>query len=132
MRTMLLRGAVLTCLALVAGEAVWLWCATGRAVFTRYHDPEREKAESAGGLAELFEGTGLEEETGPLETVPNRFTLGLLPSGGDRHIISVATLSAPLLLAVVLLTIEWVLHRRSRRRTSADSAGGRQAASGET
>lgn len=121
MRKALLRGGVLVCLAMVAGQAVWLWDSTGRAVFTRYHDPQREKRESVGGLAELFEDTGLEDETGPLETVPNRFTLGLLPSGGDHHMISVATLAAPLLLAAVLFALNG---RPSRKRRSSGGPGG--------
>jgi hypothetical protein len=123
MRNTLLRGGILICLAMVAVQAVWLWASTGHAVLTRYHDPLREKNEAGGGLAALFEGTGLEDETGPLETVPNRFTLGMLPSGTDKHIISVLTLSAPLLFAVGLLGCDWYVQRRRPRQELPLSAG---------
>ena len=83
----------------VAAQALVLWSATGRAAWTRYHDPERAAAEAEaaeGSLADLFEDTGVHDDAGgALETLPNAFALGLLPSGPDRHAISVLTLAGP-------------------------------------
>lgn len=101
-----IRLIIVLCSLAVAAQALWLWQATGGAAFTRYHDPTRETATGAGdSLADLFADTGIEEDTGPLEQVPNRFTFGLLPAGADRHLLSVATVVLPsavtLLLALV-------------------------------
>lgn len=80
-------------------QALALWDATGRAAWTRFHDAERAAAEAeaqSGSLADLFEGTGVHDDVGgALETLPNEFALGLLPSGADRHAISVLTLAGP-------------------------------------
>lgn len=85
--------------AAVALQALALWNATGRAAWTRYHDAERAAAEAAaseGSLADLFEDTGVHDDAGgALEALPNAFALGLLPSGPDRHAISVLTLAGP-------------------------------------
>jgi len=90
--------------ALILGVAIVLqtlalWDATGRAAWTRFHDAERAAAEAAaqgGSLADLFEGTGVHDDAGgALEALPNAFALGLLPSGPDRHAVSVLTLAGP-------------------------------------
>jgi hypothetical protein len=91
---------VLLCGLAVCAQAVMLWHATRIEgfTFTRYHDEERAAREddSAGAaLADLFEGTGIEDNTGAVEAVPNRFMLGLLPGGSDKHAISVLTLAGP-------------------------------------
>jgi hypothetical protein len=103
----------LLCL-LVAGQAFLLWSATGKAVFTRYHNPDRDQAATtpSDSARDLFEQTGLEDDTGPIQELPNRFMLGLFPSGPDRHFVSLATLTAPLLLALAILWLGPVVSRR--------------------
>lgn len=88
---------------LVIAQSLILWHATGRAGFTRYFDEAREaeRAQREPSLADLFEGTGLHDERGVLEDLPNRFALGLLPSGPDHHAVSVFTLVAPATLALL-------------------------------
>jgi len=90
--------------ALILGVAIVLqtlvlWDATGRAAWTRFFDAERAAAEAeaqSGSLADLFEDTGVHDDAGgALEALPNAFALGLLPSGPDRHAISVLTLAGP-------------------------------------
>lgn len=111
------------CCALVAWQAFLLWSATGRAGFTRYHDAARAAEEAAsGGVADLFEGTGLEDETGSLEEVPNDTALGALPGAypwmvHDRHFVSLATLGVPAALAGALILIEPALRRGGRSET---------------
>ena len=94
---------LLACAAVIA-ESFVLWAATGRAGFTRYRDPDRETQSSdEPSLSELFAGTGLEDETGAMPVVPNEFRLGLLPSGFDRHLVSVLTLAGPAGVGVIVL-----------------------------
>ncbi len=88
------RLVVLACCAVVIAMTLLLWSATGRAGFTMYHDAERaaRDAEAAqGSLEDLFADTGIE----PLDTIENRFALGLAPSGAGRHLVSVATIAGP-------------------------------------
>lgn len=83
----------------VAAQALVLWNATGRAAWTRYHDAARAAEEAAargGSLADLFEDTGVHDDAGGApEALPNAFALGMLPSGPDRHAVSVLTLAGP-------------------------------------
>ena len=94
---------VMACAAVIA-ESFVLWAATGRAGFTRYRDPARiERTSDEPSMSELFAGTGLEDETGAMPEVPNEFRLGLLPSGFDKHIVSVFTLAGPAGVGVIIL-----------------------------
>ncbi len=116
---------VLLCGLAVCAQAVVLWRATRIEgfTFTRYHDEQRaareEEREAGDGLADLFAETGLEDNTGAIETVPNRFMLGLLPGGSDKHAISVLTLAGP---GAVVAFIAFVGLVGSFRRSS-PSAG---------
>lgn len=107
---------IVICCTLVIAQAIVLWSATGRAGFTRYYDPARAARErQAVGVGELFAGTGLEDDTGSLTTVPNEFSLGLAPSGGGEHLLSVATLAGPATVAIVTVLIDAYLHRKRRK-----------------
>lgn len=113
-------AVVLLCSLAVCAQAVALWRATRieNMTFTRYFDParaEREASDQGEGLADLFADTGLEDNTGAIETVPNRFMLGLLPAGPGRHAISVLTLAGP---GAVIAAISVVGLLSSFRRSS--------------
>lgn len=106
---------ILACFG-VAAEAYLLWSATGRAGFTRYHDADRAAREAAAkdkSLGDLFEGPGLEDTTGPMQSPPNGFALGLLPSGGGEHLVSLVTLAGPALVAGVLALVQPLLVGRT-------------------
>ena len=98
---------VLLCGLSVCAQAVVLWRATrieGYA-FTRYYDEDRAQREAEAveeSLADLFAETGLEDNTGPIESIPNRFMLGVLPGGPGRDAISVLTLAGPGALVSVI------------------------------
>lgn len=111
---------VLVCGLSVCAQAIMLWRATRIEgyTFTRYHDEERARldAEAQGeSLADLFAETGLEDNTGAIEDIPNRFMLGLLPGGSGRHAISVLTLAGPgaLVSVIALLGLLTSLRRSS-------------------
>lgn len=104
----------MTCAAVFA-QCFVLWAATGRAGFTRYKDPTRiEKPSGEPSLSDLFADTGLEDETGAMPQVPNEFRLGLLPSGFDKHIVSVFTLAGPAGLGIVILIFGPWLERKKK------------------
>lgn len=112
---------IIACFA-TAAEAYLLWSATGRAGFTRYHDAARAQREALArerSVGELFEGTGLEDKTGPMERVENKFALGLLPSGGGAHLVSLVTLAGPALLAGVLALVQPLLVKRKTAHRAA-------------
>ncbi len=83
----------------VVAQSLVLWNATGRAAWTRYHDAARAAEDAAareGSLADLFEDTGVHDDAGGApEALANAFALGMLPSGPDRHAVSVLTLAGP-------------------------------------
>ena len=121
----ILRLLILLACAAVALQTVVLWSATGRAAFTRHFDEGRAQREAGApgeSLADLFEGTGLNDDAGEIETTPNRFALGLLPSTypwavWDKHFASVATIAGPAAF-IALLTL-WP-RRRGARRAAGD------------
>lgn len=122
------RVVVVVCGAIVVVQAVALWAATGRGVFTIHFDPARdarERAAATEGVAALFDDTGLQDEAGKLETMPNAFRFGLLPSAypwrlWDRDLPSVLTVGGPALLCSLVALLAPAL----RRRTVSTGAGG--------
>ena len=109
----------MACVAVIAQSFV-LWAATGYAGFTRYKDPTRiEKPASASSLSDLFAGTGLEDDTGAMPQLLNEFRLGLLPSGFDKHIVSVFTLAGPAGIAGLLLIAGPLLAKKKNRTKAA-------------
>jgi hypothetical protein len=111
----------------VCAQAVVLWRATRIEgfTFTRYHDEDRaarENERAGDDLSDLFAETGLEDNTGAVEAVPNRFMLGLLPGGSDKHAISVLTLAGPGALVSVIALVG-LLGSFRRSSPSADRAG---------
>ncbi len=118
---------VMLCGLSVCAQAVALWRATriDGFTFTRYHDEARAAREANApgeSLADLFADTGIEDNTGAVETVPNRFMLGLLPGGSDKHAISVLTLAGPGAL-VSLIAVLGLAASLRRSSPSADRAG---------
>lgn len=114
----LARLVALACCAVVVALSFVVWNATGRAGFTRLHDParaERDRQAAAGSVADLFEGTGVAEGAKPLEGAPNDFALGLLPGGGpmDARFASVATIAGPAALAGVISLCGFFLGRKA-------------------
>ncbi len=90
------RLGVLGCAVMVIAMTLVLWSATGRAGYTKYHDPDRAQrdAEAASGsIEDLFDEAGAEIKA--LPEVANRFELGLLPGGLDKSVPSVLTIAGP-------------------------------------
>lgn len=88
------RLVVIACCAVVIAMTLLLWSATGRAGYTIYHDADRADRDAKaaeGSLEDLFADTGIE----PIESIENRFALGLAPSGTGKHLVSVATIAGP-------------------------------------
>jgi len=88
------RLIVIVCCALIVSLTLMLWDATGRAGYTRFHDPERAQREAEArseSLEDLFADTGIET----LPAMENRTRLGLAPSGFDAHLASVITIAGP-------------------------------------
>lgn len=109
---------ILASCVLVVALTLVVWRSTGRAGFTRLHDParaERDRHAAAGSVADLFEGTGVAEGAKPLEGAPNDFALGLLPGGGpmDARFASVATIAGPAALAGVISLCGFFLGRKA-------------------
>jgi len=95
-RRMIRRAAVTLTIS-----AIIVWFATGRAVYTRFPDARRA---ALAPLQEqddrLWPGEKGDASAIAGEEFPNRFMLGLLPSGGGKYLIS-------LLAIVVVLSIIW-------------------------
>lgn len=110
---------LLVCGLSICAQSIVLWRATriDGYTFTRYHDEQRARrdAEAQGeSLADLFAETGLEDNTGAIGDIPNRFMLGLLPGGSGKHAISVLTLAGPgVLVSVIAMAGLLVSVRRS-------------------
>lgn len=118
---------VLLCGVAVCAQAVVLWRATrlDGYTFTRYFDEDRAAREaeaSEESLADLFAETGLEDNTGPIESIPNRFMLGVLPGGPGRDAISVLTLAGPGAIVSVIAFVGLLASLR-RSSPSEDRAG---------
>lgn len=94
---------------LLASLVVWL--ATGRAIYTRFPDARRTALEPLQHQdGKLWPGTG-ERDVEALaatraEEFPNRFMLGLLPSGGGKYLLSVGGV-ALIFGVAVLATWAW-------------------------
>ena len=116
-RAIRLIGAAL-CAAILL-QALWLWSETGRAGFTKYHDPARpsESAQSADPLDDILAQSGIEDDTGPMTVRPNRFQLGLLPGGADRHALSVLTVGGPAVVVGLWLLAGAILPTRKQPNT---------------
>lgn len=114
---------VMCCLAVMA-EAAVLWRATGAEGYTKYPKPaEAQSAETSdedAGLSELFADTGLEDAHGELEELPNKFALGLAPSGADKHIVSLLTLAGPAGVAALLTLLLPAFGRRSKKDSASE------------
>jgi len=121
------RVIVLLCCVVIMAQAWSLYDATGRAGYTKHHDPERaEQTRSAegDGLADLFE-----EETGaePIETIPNEFQFGLAPSAYpwailDKHHASLLSTAGPAALIALITLGSWFLPTKRTGEETADDA----------
>lgn len=104
------RLIVVVCAGAIALQSYTLWRETRIEgyTFTRYYDQARalqQREAKQDGLADLFEGTGLEDNTGAMEEIPNRFMLGLLPAGAGRDAVSLLTLAGPALLVALFASL---------------------------
>lgn len=92
-------------LALVAiGQTLILCGRTGWHGFTRFPSPNLELIkQQTGGLANLFQDSGLNDKLGPVTPDENRFAFGWLPSGWGADAVSVATLASPSLITLILV-----------------------------
>lgn len=101
---------------LLASLVVWL--ATGRAIYTRFPDARRAALEPLQKQDDKLWPTGTEPNADSraatrADEFPNRFMLGLLPSGGGRYLLSVGVLA---LLCVVAATATWAWQSIHSRR----------------
>jgi len=99
------RIAIALLCLIVLVQTLVLWRRTGGAGLTRYRDPAPAAADARSGddrLRQLLDEAGLEEQTGPMPRRADGFALGLLPSGGGVHMISVLTIAGPALAAGAL------------------------------
>jgi len=99
------RILVLLLALVIAGQAVVLWIATGKAGFTRFRDPEQAPTGASDPLDDILADAGLEDDTGPMPHRENAFALGLLPAGADAHAVSVLTIAGPALACAALACI---------------------------
>ncbi len=108
---------------IVTSVAALTWAATGRHVFTKYESIEERsdppRSDDPFAAAGFYDGA-------PARVVHVKaFHFGLLPSAGsvlDKHIVSLATVSAPLWL----LTFASAWRRRSSRRSARRPTGPRR------
>jgi|GEM_PF-6177456 len=110
------RNIIWTFCALLALGALGAWAATGARGWTRYPSENLAAVEagSEDGFGDLFAETGLEDESGSLETIDNEFRFGLLPSGPGRDAISVASVAGP---CVAIAGLALWLERRKKPAT---------------
>lgn len=115
------RLGVLASMAVVIAMTLLLWSSTGRAGYTKYHDPARAQRDAQaqeGSLEDLFSDAGIEA----LPEVPNEFQLGLLPSGAGKHAVSALTIAGPAAL-VGLGSIVSIIRRLPRAGQTGTRAG---------
>ena len=100
-------------ISLVASvAAVTVWASTGRDWYTKFHIVEVRQA--AVDSEDLFAATGLYDGDTQIRVEQrDEFRLGLLPSGADKHLISVITIVLPLWLASA--TLYWLRGLRQRQ-----------------
>ncbi len=97
----------------VSVAAVTAWTLTGRDWYTKFQIVEVHEA--AVDSEDLFAATGLYDgETRIKVEQRDEFRLGLLPSGADKHLISVATIVLPLWLASATLWLRGLRRRQSK------------------
>jgi hypothetical protein len=95
----------------IAAQAVALCAATGWRALTRFPSAEIASGGQDGDLAGLFDEAGLNDSRGKLESLPNEFTFGLLPSPTlGPEALSVASVGGPALLLALMALVP------SRRR----------------
>lgn len=117
------RLVILLMSAVVVAQVFTVWAATGRAGYTRYFDPERaQREQQTDHLADLFENTGLQEGMDKLADVPNRFMLGIAPSGSGKYAVSVVTLVSPVVVMVMIVGAG-LLRSRGRHAPSCSRDG---------
>ncbi|MCB9838321.1 MAG: hypothetical protein H6813_03200 [Phycisphaeraceae bacterium] len=106
-------------MAVVVALTLLLWDATGRAGWTKFHDPDRAQRDAQaaeGSLEDLFADAGIEG----LPELENRFQLGLAPSGVGEHAASVLTIAGPAALVGLgsLASLAGMLRRGGRGETA--------------
>ncbi len=115
------RLIIAVCGTTIVIQAVALWHATGGHVFTRYDgsvsasDMRRQES-----FAKRFEGTGLQDDTGPMPSEAVGFRFGLLPATypwrlWDPYFVSLLTVGGPACLAIAAVARIDSLSRRKKR-----------------
>lgn len=103
----MLRSRINQTVCAVILAAVVVWLTTGRAVYTRFPDVRRTAlAPLQLQDADLWPVEKGENSAKPSEEFPNRFMLGLLPSGGGRYALSVMT------VAISVITLRIIASKR--------------------
>ncbi len=103
------RLIIAVCGTTIVIQGVALWHATGRHVFTRYDitvstsDMRRQES-----FATRFDGTGLEDDTGPMPSEAVGFRFGLLPATypwrfWDPYFVSLLTVGGPACLVIAAI-----------------------------
>lgn len=86
--------------------AVFAWLLTGRAVYTRFPDARRRAVELV-----YREDERLWPQATPLgvtrvhDMFPNRFMLGLLPSGSGKYVLSLATVAFSVIVILLVIRV---------------------------
>ncbi len=96
-RRVLPLAGLIACLAII-GQAFYIWDATGRRLFTQFHDPALIPAPPDELDALLTQAGAFDQGRAP--DIDNAFRFGLLPSGFGRFALSVITVTIPALMCV--------------------------------
>ena len=83
----------------VAFQSVWLWDQTGRATTTYFMDPDRSAdalvTAEPDPIQQVLISSGVDSSDVKSQQRMNRFQFGLMPSGMDQNLMSVATFGGP-------------------------------------
>ena len=115
------RLIITVCATIIVIQVVALWHATGGHVFTQYDtalsasDTRRQQS-----FAKRFDGTGLEDDTGPMPNEAVGFRFGLLPATypwrlWDPYFVSLLTVAGPACLAFAAVARIDALSLRKKR-----------------
>lgn len=101
---------LIACLAIIA-QSLYIWDATGRRLFTQFHDPALIPA-PPDDLEILLTQAGAFDQ-GRAPDIDNHFRFGLFPSGFNRFALSVSSFIAPSLICIPVCII--LMRRRANR-----------------
>lgn len=111
------RNIIIGACALAIVGSFIAFAATGMYPYTRFRDAEIEEANAQDDLSNLFAET--QDEPAEEKKIESVNAIGFLPSGPGKASVSVVTISAPALLAMIGV-IWW--SKRSQSRANAATA----------